>query len=137
MYFAPRLFHVFSLRGSARKNPSRCFRELQYEQALEKAEATVNGWLKKHRNAYTGMVADIRDAGIERDDNGKVELQIKAQDFERLISELKREVMEKIETLGSLQIFLCCNREPRELTTEGCPGFNPKAILHGSHRKTQ
>ena len=119
------------------KVSSATLEKLQYEQSLEKAETTVESWLRKHRNAYSGMVADIKEAGIESDAGGKVELQIKAQDFERLVNELKREVMEKIETLGSLQIFLCCNREPRELTSEGCPGFNSKAILHGSHRKTQ
>ena len=70
-----------------------------------RAETTVNAWLMKSRNAYTGMTADVKESGIEADESGKQELQIKAQDFERLISELKREVMEKIETLGSLQIF--------------------------------
>ena len=126
-----------ALQEEKPKVSSATLEKLQYEQSLEKAETTIESWLRKHRNAYTGMVADIKEAGIESDEGGKVELQIKAQDFERLVNELKRDVMEKIETLGSLQIFLCCNREPRELTSEGCPGFNSKAILHGSHRKTQ
>jgi len=140
-----RLFEEAELADARRKAAqeekpklaSATLEKLQYQQALERAETTVNAWLMKSRNAYTGMTADVKESGIEADESGKQELQIKAQDFERLISELKREVMEKIETLGSLQIFLCCNREPRELTREGCPGFNPKAILHGSHRKTQ
>ncbi|CAE7233209.1 unnamed protein product [Symbiodinium sp. CCMP2592] len=119
------------------KVSSAALEKLQYGQSMVQADTTIESWLRKHRNAYTGMVADIKECGIESDAGGKSELQIKTQDFERLVSELKREVMEKLQTLGSLQIFLCCNREPRELTSQGCPGFNPKAILDGSHRKTQ
>ncbi|CAE7837073.1 unnamed protein product [Symbiodinium sp. CCMP2592] len=88
------------------KVSSATLEKLQYEQSMVQADTTIESWLRKRRNSYAGVVADIKEAGIESDAAGKAELQIKTQDFERLVSELKREVMEKLQTLGSLQIFL-------------------------------
>ncbi|CAE7508330.1 unnamed protein product [Symbiodinium natans] len=68
---------------------------LQFEQSIERSVTSMDSYLRKLKNSFSGLVAEVKEAGVEGCPNGKAELAEKQEKFKQLAENMECFIRQK------------------------------------------